>query len=70
MRAKKSKRKGAIAERRAMPEIYVKLPTMNSWRQPAFVKAKIRLKAGEYQYLQWRDGETVRSLYLGRKRKS
>jgi hypothetical protein len=34
-----------------------------------FAKASIRIKAGVYNYLVWRDGERVHSFYLGKKRK-
>jgi hypothetical protein len=33
-------------------------------------KASIRIKSGEYQYLTWRDGDQVRTFYLGKKRQS
>lgn len=47
-----------------MPLIYVNIghPTV-----PQFALAKIRIKAGGYQYLQWREGVRIRSYYLGRK---
>ena len=65
-----STRRSAIAKRRtSAPDIYVKLQERDAWR-PAMAKASIRIKAGEYQYLTWRDGSQVRTFYLGRKRKS
>jgi hypothetical protein len=67
---KKVTRKPAIARSRATPpEIYVKLDT-HDWRRSAMAKATIRVRAGEYQYLQWREAGKVRSFYLGRKRKT
>src|ERR1700687_316567 len=67
---KKPTRKPAIAKSRApAPEIYVKTGESN-WRGPAMAKAEMRVRAGEYQYLQWREAGTVRSFYLGRKRKA
>jgi len=67
---KKTTRKRAIARSRAKPpEIYVKLERQD-WRSSAMAKATIRVRAGEYQYLQWREAGKVRSLYLGRKRKT
>lgn len=70
MARKKSRTKRAIAESRVKPEIYVKLPNPRyTWRTD-YARAEIRVKSGKYQYLQWRDGETVRSLYLGTKRPS
>jgi len=67
---KKSTRKKPIVKSRATPpEIYVKLNRHDFYR-PAMAKATIRVRAGEYQYLQWREAGKVRSFYLGRKRKS
>ncbi len=62
------RRKSAIAKSEAKPEIYVKISGQETWRGPQYARAHIRIKAGEYQYLQWRENERVRSLYLGRKR--
>jgi hypothetical protein len=67
---KKTKAKRAIAKSRATPEIYVKYGQDDAWSDPTFAKAKIRVRSGEYQYLQWRQAGRVRSIYLGRKRKS
>jgi len=67
---RKPKKKSAIAESRVKPEIYVKTVDQRyAWRTN-YARAEIRVKSGKYQYLQWRDGETVRSLYLGTKRSS
>jgi hypothetical protein len=66
----KTRTKRPIAKSRTIePEIYVRVSDRDSWRV-AYAKAKIRVRAGEYQYLQWRDAGRVRSLYLGRKRTS
>jgi hypothetical protein len=66
----KRRSRTAIAKSRAKrPNIYVKLENRDIW-QGAFAKASIRVKAGEYQYLTWRDRDQVRTFYLGRKRKS
>ena len=46
-------------KRRVMPEIFVKV---RDWR---YAKAHIR-KRGNSRYLAWRDGSTVRELYLGK----
>jgi len=62
-------KKLASKSRTIEPEIYVRVSDRESWRV-AYAKAKIRVRAGEYQYLQWREAGRVRSLYLGRKRKS
>jgi hypothetical protein len=65
---KNAKRKRPIVRSRATAaELYVKTGE-SKWRGPTMAKAKIRVRAGEYQYLQWRDAGQVRSLYLGRKR--
>jgi hypothetical protein len=72
VKTRKSKRKSAIGKSRATaPEIYVKIKTTGraSWfRDSQYARAYIRIKSGEYQYLQWRENNQVRSLYLGRKR--
>lgn len=63
------KRKSAIAKaRRAKPEkpeIFVR--TVGE-RWPRFAHASIRVKAGKYLYLVWRDGGRIRNFYLGQKR--
>lgn len=53
-----------------MPEIFVRIGMDNAWGQqhPIYARAHIHVKGGEYQYLQWRDGDRPRFLYLGRKR--
>jgi hypothetical protein len=67
---KNSTRKRPIVRSRATaPEIYVKAHNID-WRISDLKRAHIRVRAGEYQYLQWRDGDKVRSFYLGRKRKA
>jgi hypothetical protein len=65
----KTKRKQPIAKRRVkaeLPELYVKLS--DGWRT-RYSKASIRVKAGKYIYLAFRDGTRVRNFYLGAKRK-
>lgn len=64
------KRKKTIAaeSRAKAPELFVRVTGEHGWRS-RFAKASIRVKAGEYNYLVWRDGERIRNLYLGRKRK-
>jgi hypothetical protein len=70
VRSQKTKRKIAIAESKAKPpEIFVRVKKEAYWKS-VYARAHIRVKAGEYQYLQWRENDRVRSLYLGRKRKS
>jgi hypothetical protein len=70
MKSKNTAAKKAIAKSRAIaPEIYVRIKGLDPWSS-AMAKASIRVKAGEYQYLTWRDGSSVRTFYLGRKRKS
>jgi len=70
--AKRRKNGRAIAivksEARA-PEIFVRVKKQAYWKS-GYARAHIRVKAGEYQYLQWRENDRVRSLYLGRKRES
>ena len=62
----RSKRVRPIAERRAMPELYVLVPDDSrfSWRRN-YRKAHLRNKRG-YLYLCWRDGSGVHSHYLGK----
>lgn len=66
--AKKNDRK----KRKAMPEIFVKInnPTTKPWsfREFQYASAHIRVKAGRYIYLEWREGASIRSLYLGTRR--
>lgn len=69
MQKKKSKRKTAIAKPKAKPEIFVKIGRDRWGYEYIYAKAHIRIKGGEYQYLEWWDGTSPRSLYLGRKRK-
>jgi hypothetical protein len=63
------KRKSAIVKpRRAKPEkpeIFV--CTREDW-PPRMAHASIRVKAGKYLYLVWRDGGRIRNFYLGQKR--
>lgn len=70
MKSEKIRKKIAIVKGRSNhPELYVRIAGRDSWR-PAMAKASIRVKAGEYQYLTWRDGNQVRTFYLGRKRRT
>jgi hypothetical protein len=64
------KRKKTIAAecRAKAPELFVKVTGERGWPYH-YARAHIRVKAGEYNYLVWRDGERIRNLYLGRKRK-
>jgi hypothetical protein len=67
---RKKAKKRAIGESKAKPpEIFVQIENHGYYRSQ-YARAHIRVKADEYQYLEWRDGGRVRSLYLGRKRKS
>lgn len=56
------KRSRAKAE---TPEIFVR--TKEEWPS-RYAHASIRVKAGRYVYLAWRDGGRIRNFYLGRKR--
>lgn len=70
MNSVKSAKKSAIAHSRAShPQLYVRIPG-HDWRGPRMAKASVRIKSGEYQYLTWRDGDQVRTFYLGKKRQS
>ena|SRR5271156_2671408 len=63
----KKKRSGpAIVERRTSPpEIFVKcMDRDHSWRD-SYARAHLRNRNG-YVYLNWRDGNKVRSFYLGK----
>jgi len=69
VKPRKIGRKSAIAQSEAKPpEIFVRVEKRAHWKEN-YARAHIRVKAGEYQYLQWRENDRVRSLYLGRKRK-
>jgi hypothetical protein len=63
---KKNGRSRSIAARRATPpEIFVKcLDREHPWRDP-YARAHLRNRNG-YVYLTWRDGQRVRSFYLGK----
>jgi hypothetical protein len=65
-----AKRKRTIAKSRVTPGIYVRVKNASDYEPFSYAKAKVRIRGGEYQYLQWREAGKVRSLYLGRKRKS
>jgi hypothetical protein len=63
----KKKRPRAIAARRraSPPEIFVKCVDRDApWRDP-YARAHLRNRNG-YVYLTWRDGQRVRSFYLGK----
>ena len=63
------KSKTAIVKRRRVkadiPEIFVRV--REGWRS-SYARASIRIKAGRYLYLVWRDGGRIRNFYLGKKR--
>jgi hypothetical protein len=66
----KKRTRTIAAPRRVKPEIpdlYVRV--RDNWRAN-YAKASIRVKAGQYNYLVWRDGDQVRNFYLGKKRKA
>jgi type IV secretory pathway VirB9-like protein len=66
----KKRTRTIAAERRAkptIPDLYVRV--RDNWRAN-YAKASIRVKAGQYNYLVWRDGDQVRNFYLGKKRKA
>jgi hypothetical protein len=63
------KTKVAIAKpRRAKPEKPEIFVRTREERWPRFAHASIRVKAGKYLYLVWRDGGRIRNFYLGQKR--
>jgi hypothetical protein len=70
VKVKRLRSRTAIAKSRSKPEIFVRIKAKYDWQGSVYAKASIRVKAGEYQYLTWRDGGQVRTFYLGRKRKS
>lgn len=59
-----ARRRRAKAEK---PDIFVR--TREDW-PPRYAHAHIRVKAGKYLYLVWRDGGRIRNFYLGQKRNS
>jgi hypothetical protein len=70
VKKKKAKPRKAIAKSKPKPEIFVRVPGRYNWSGMLYAKAHIRVKSGEYQYLEWRDGDRPRSIYLGKKRKT
>jgi hypothetical protein len=65
------KTKSAIAKpRRAKPEKPEIFVRTREERWPRYAHASIRVKAGKYLYLAWRDGGRIRNFYLGQKRNS
>lgn len=62
----KKTRKRLVDRSRTNPpaEIFVKGVGYDTWNTP-YCRAHLRNKRG-YVYLQWRDGDRVRSLYLGK----
>ena len=63
-------KKAIVKPRRAKaetPDIFVKT---TEGSRSSYAQANIRIKSGKYLYLQWRDGDSIRSFYLGQKRNS
>jgi hypothetical protein len=66
----KTRKRTIVTPRRATPpkpEIFVRIAG-SRWR--GYARASIRVKAGQYNYLVWRDGDRIRNFYLGKRRKS
>ena|SRR5579859_893258 len=61
------KRPLAIAKRsRAIPpEIFVRVPQASDWHPYAYARAHLRNRKG-YVYLTWREGQRIRTFYLGK----
>lgn len=58
--------KKAIAKSRTTPKIFVEHPNpVGFFHGPRYAKATLQNKKG-YVYLQWKEGDTVRSLYIGK----
>jgi hypothetical protein len=70
VKPKKTKRRKAIVKSRTEPPAIFVQVTSSKYGYPrdAYAKATI-WNRGAAQYLRWRDGDTVRNLYLGSKRK-
>lgn len=70
VKSKKTERKKPIGKSRTeQPAIFVKIETLAyGFRHKTYAKATIWNRRGA-QYLRWRDGETVRNFYLGKKKK-
>jgi hypothetical protein len=72
VKKKKSKQQTIKKIRRVNPDIYVLInPLVRGRLHAVAAKASIRLKRignEQYCYLNWRDGNKVRSFYLGRNR--
>jgi hypothetical protein len=69
VKPRKRKRKTAITKSRTKPpELFVKIVAEKHgdwYARHDYARAYISVKAGKYQYLKWRDGDQVKSLYLG-----
>ncbi len=69
MKRKTTKKRPIDKSRVKPPEIYVRVEGRAYWRS-TYARAHIRVRTGGYQFLTWRDGTRVRTLYLGKKRNS
>jgi hypothetical protein len=66
---KKPKSKNPKARRAKVPPPQIFVLTVEE-SPPRYARASIRIKAGQYCYLMWRDGKRVRNFYLGKHRDS
>lgn len=64
------RRKRSSAGSRPMPAFLVQLKPCDCTCPGKYARVHIREKTGGYRYAVWRDGERVRSAYLGRLRES
>ena len=66
----KSGSKKSIVERRAIPEIYVRVNRSEAWGyRSQYARAHLRNRNG-YLLLQWRNSTKIRSFYLGKSKKT
>ena len=67
MKKPKAQKKKPRRAKPAPPQIFV----LTSEEAPTrYARASIRVKAGQYCYLMWRDGKRVRNFYLGKRREA
>lgn len=66
----KRPRNRPIGQRRAIPEIFVRVDCRSLYPREQYAKAHIRVRRGCYRFLVWRDGNKVREFYLGRLRQA
>jgi len=67
MKKRKAQKEKARRSKPSPPKIFV---LTSDGGPPRYARASIRVKAGQYCYLMWRDGNRVRNFYLGKRREA